>query len=649
MRGPIKHVKNSSVRKIVQHPPELKKHIGKNHKQPLSVEPDGFPDQGDSHLRYGEYTADHTQELSCNSAMTMDDHGHYYYDPSVVSALTSLSEKDDLIGQLRKENEQLRRNGETLRYELAEYRAIVDHLHVGIYLINPQLKVLNVNRQMYRWHPQMDVKTKPLCYQAFRNPQQQEPCVGCPMLMTLRDGWVHEAVLPYHDNSGRTRNYRMITSPVYNEDGKIVGGVNILRDISEQVRTQKVLQESESLYRSIFELSEAPAAVIMADGTLSMVNRAFEEFTGYLKWKTEGRQNWSTLFDPVEFVPVEKFRQERMSDATGAVKTCETHLFGKSQEVRNVLISMMHIPETTLILAFFSDITQRHTGSIALMESEMHFREMVQNANSIIYRRTPAGIITFINRYAQQYFGYTEEEIIGKNVVGTIVPERDTNGRNLAQMIEDITSYPERYVTNENENMLRSGKRVWVAWTNKVIYDEYGQAKEVLCVGNDVTEQRTMELALQQNEKELRYKSLVLEETNTAMKVLLEQMKKEKKELEITLTQNVRDLLSPYVHRLRKSGLRDMQTKIVEEIEVTLNQIVSPFVRSMNANCHYAKLTPTEIQIANLVRGGRSTKEISDILNTSIRSVDFHRDNIRKKLDLNKKKLNLRSFLMSLD
>ncbi len=128
-----------------------------------------------------------------------------------------------------------------------------------------------------------------------------------------------------------------------------------------------------------------------------------------------------------------------------------------------------------------------------LKESEERYRELVENANSIILRRDPKGRITFFNKFAQKFFGYTEDGILGKNVVGTIVPETDTSGRDLKAMIEDIGRNPEIYTTNENENMRRNGERVWVAWTNKGIINKDGHITEILCIGNDITERKQAE------------------------------------------------------------------------------------------------------------------------------------------------------------
>ncbi len=132
--------------------------------------------------------------------------------------------------------------------------------------------------------------------------------------------------------------------------------------------------------------------------------------------------------------------------------------------------------------------------------SEVRYRELVENANSIILRMDVTGRISYINRFAEEFFGYGAEEILGRNVVGTIVPEVDRAGRNLREMIEDIGRNPERYVNNVNENRRRDGESVWILWTNKPIRDDRGQVVEILCIGSDMTVRKQSEEMLERYE-----------------------------------------------------------------------------------------------------------------------------------------------------
>jgi len=111
------------------------------------------------------------------------------------------------------------------------------------------------------------------------------------------------------------------------------------------------------------------------------------------------------------------------------------------------------------------------------------------------------GNIIFINKYAQSFFGYSEEEILGRNAVGTIVPQVDRSGFDLAVMIKDLGIHPEQFTSNENENIRRNGERVRIAWMNKGIYDAENRVKEILCVGIDVTEKWQLEKRLAQAQK----------------------------------------------------------------------------------------------------------------------------------------------------
>jgi PAS domain S-box-containing protein len=147
--------------------------------------------------------------------------------------------------------------------------------------------------------------------------------------------------------------------------------------------------------------------------------------------------------------------------------------------------------------ALRSEFLEHQQDALALRFSEAQSRVLAEEARSIILRLNLKGQVTFFNKFAQSLFGYSEDEIRGYSVIGTIVPETDTAGRNLAIMIADLISHPERYTVNENENMKRNGERIWVSWTNKAILDDYGQVIEIICIGNEKTapkkEEETMD------------------------------------------------------------------------------------------------------------------------------------------------------------
>jgi len=170
---------------------------------------------------------------------------------------------------------------------------------------------------------------------------------------------------------------------------------------------------------------------------------------------------------------------------------------------------------------------------------------------------------------------------------------------------------------------------------------EHKQAEGVLRKAHDELEHRVKERT-----RELAIKTKSLEEINTAMKVLLKKREEDKTELEDNVLTNVKELVVPYFEKIKKTKLDDQQEAFLSIIESNLNEIISPFTRKMSLK--YLNLTPTEIQIANLIRNGSPTKKIAELPNVSPRTIETHRKNIRRKIGLKRKRANLRSHLLSL-
>jgi PAS domain S-box-containing protein len=162
----------------------------------------------------------------------------------------------------------------------------------------------------------------------------------------------------------------------------------------------------------------------------------------------------------------------------------------------------------------------------------------------------------------------------------------------------------------------------------------------------EIEERKQIEQVLRKREAELEIKTNELGEVNTALRVLLKQRGHDQEELEERIQLNVKELVLPYLERLKQAGLVAEQSAYLNILESNLNEIVAPFLRRLTAKSR--KLTPTEIQVASLVKEGKTTKDIAELLYLSSRTVEFHRNNIRKKLGLNKSKVNLRSHLLSM-
>jgi PAS domain S-box-containing protein len=159
------------------------------------------------------------------------------------------------------------------------------------------------------------------------------------------------------------------------------------------------------------------------------------------------------------------------------------------------------------------EIDKRRVTQETLRESEVKYRHIIDNANSVIMEMDTGGNITFINKFALNFFGFQENEILGQNVVGTIIVPGDKAAADRDEIIKNIVISPESYLHNEMENLRKDGEKVWMVWTYKPIMDEDNNLKEILCTAIDRTQQKKAEeLAAQ----EIKEKTAVEERTRLA-------------------------------------------------------------------------------------------------------------------------------------
>jgi DNA-binding CsgD family transcriptional regulator len=166
-----------------------------------------------------------------------------------------------------------------------------------------------------------------------------------------------------------------------------------------------------------------------------------------------------------------------------------------------------------------------------------------------------------------------------------------------------------------------------------------GKVFGISVFGKDITDRR-------QTEKELLEKSKALEELNIALKVLIDQYKNDQRELEERIVSNIRVRIIPYLEKFKQTRLDIGQSALIEIIERSFRDISSPFLKLISSE-HF-RFTPKEIEIVSLIKDGKTTKEIAQVLRIGKRTADSYRDNIRGKLGLANKKINLRTYLLSI-
>jgi PAS domain S-box-containing protein len=272
-----------------------------------------------------------------------------------------------------------------------------------------------------------------------------------------------------------------------------------------------------------------------------------------------------------------------------------------------------------------------------LLKIKEKFQKYIDIAAVMLIALNDKGEITLINQEGCKLLKVPEDEALGQNWFDHFIPQRIESQikgvfHKLMQGGESAFGSYENPIVNGN------GEERTIAFKNTVLTDDEGKINGILFSGDDITERR-------KNEAELASRRLRLEEVNTALDVLLQQSGAAKKKMERDIMANVKNLINPHISKL-EGILEDNRAKIFLNIlRVNLNQITASF--SQDINFKFPSLTPREIQVVDFIRHGLTNKDIADLLHLSPRTIETYRDNIRVKLGIKNKPINLRSYLIS--
>ncbi len=278
--------------------------------------------------------------------------------------------------------------------------------------------------------------------------------------------------------------------------GSIADLVSLALESYERQRAEAALQLAEERYRRIFESAVEGIYLISTEGTYFSINASLARICGYNSPEAMLEQ----LRDPQYQLYVDL--KQRAQFLARVAK--QGMVYGFESQIRRQDGSIIWISESahviskvggkaTLYQGMIQDITERKQIEETLRASEAQYRHLVQTANSIILRWDVGARIKFLNEYGQRFFGFLETEIIGKSLLGTIVPDSEETRYSLQTMIADIAHHPDLYVFTEDECIRRNGEKVWIRWSNKPLLDQKGRLKEILAIGTDATERKQTE------------------------------------------------------------------------------------------------------------------------------------------------------------
>jgi PAS domain S-box-containing protein len=286
------------------------------------------------------------------------------------------------------------------------------------------------------------------------------------------------------------------------------------------------------------------------------------------------------------------------------------------------------------------DISEQKNAEAALRTSEIRYRRLFEAArDGILLLDAKTGRITDVNPYLLEMLGYSREEIIGRALWQIGAPKDEERSRAGFK-----TMQAKGYVHYENIPLqTKDGRLIDFEFVSNIYLVD--GVKVAQCNIRDISTRRIAEAVLRKSEDMLLEKNALLEQKNVALREMMDQVREEKLRLQTQVQANAENLMMPIIEKM-KGETGDVAGQYVVLLEANLKEITSSFGNAISSAMF--KLTQKEIDVCNMIRGGFSSKEISDSLFISSRTVETHRNNIRRKLAISGKDVNLATYLKHL-
>jgi PAS domain S-box-containing protein len=517
---------------------------------------------------------------------------------------------------------------EALRRVEENFRSSLDESALGVRIVTAEGETIYANRailDIYGYDSVEEMRTTPVkkrytpeSYAEFRIRRKKR---------RQGDDDPSEYEISIVKKSGEIRRLQVLRKTIL-WDGERRFQV-IYNDITERMQAEKALRESEERFRKLAD-STWEGIIIHKEGIIIDVNESLLKMIGFHVEEVIGKR----FIDFLAPESIESASQKLREGTTHDQLYLEVKGLRKDNTVfsAEALGRPIRYKNLDARVIAVRDITLRKRAEEDLLESEERYRSLFKNNHAVMLLIDPdSAAIIDANPAACTYYGWSREEL-------------------MKRRIDEINTLRRKEVAAEMQ-LARAEKRNHFFFKHRradgTIRDVEVYSGPIILKGkallysivHDITDRK-------QAEEKLAVESHHLAETNTALRVLLQRREEDQKEMERKILANIKKLVLPNLEKLRSLKLNDIQATCLDVVAANLQQVISPFLQNLTAR--FADFTPREIEVANMIREGKTSKEIANIFNTSIGNVDFHRDNIRKKLGLSHKKSNLRTFLMKL-
>lgn len=394
-------------------------------------------------------------------------------------------------------------------------------------------------------------------------------------------------------------------------------------------------------YKKIFELS--PEAIFITDtkGNIVDVNNRLSEWLGYRPEDRVGKNILKMTYLPEESKKriKENFTRRMKGEYTPPY---ENEFISKTGErkVGRVIATPIKDENGKIVgnLAMISDVTESKLAEESLKESEEKWRSLVEYAPNTILIINSEGIIQFINRGG---VNIDAKQYIGKSAYKRINPEYRATAMKIVKKVFSNGKSAKYILKTYNEPI------TGVAWYDVQLapIKHNGEVGSVMAIATNITKYKEMEETLKKNEKKLSYQNLMLKERNITMVEITRQLKQEKERIAEQIELNFERLILPLLTKIRNKGSK-VEKIYVDLLAENIRNITGPFGKKLSVE--RSGLAKKETEICNMIKNGLNSKQIASLLNISQRTVGLHRYNIRKKLGIANKKINLAVYLKTL-
>ena len=532
-----------------------------------------------------------------------------------------------------------------------QYRQTLDSMGDPILVVDSDLNIVLFNATFIAWNEKLGLETDVIGKRLF----EVFPFLPDKIRAEFRQVFKSGQILVTEDTivlEGKEIITKTRKIPVFEED-RVVRVVTVVSEITGRRRREAALKESEERYRNLIGLSPDPV-VILQDGRYQFVNKAFTETFGYSQQDVANGLSFLELVQESDKEVVFKRYEDRLKGKT-LTKTFSIDLIAKDGSLIPCETSAALIQHNgrAADLVIIRDLRERKQAKDNLRRKVVELDSLINNIPDMAWIKDADSRFVAVNKAFGVAVDMSPEALVGRTCAVCFGKQEAAKFRedDLDVMTGGGQTVIEEKITNSQN------KEVWLETIKSPIPDGEGKIVGTVGIARDITKRKQAEKALQKAhdtmELEVERRTIDLEEANerleklnTGLQVLIEHRQEEMNRLRENIVENVNKLITPYIDKMDKRRMGAPNRAYLEVIAAGLKELVSPHVHTL-ASIQYG-LSPTEIQVADLVRQGKTSKEIGALLHVSANAITVHRYNIRRKLGLLNKKVNLRSYLQSL-